>query len=65
VFSSANTIFLLGYTLSRTIRDFTPILNQRLAAGATIRVMILDPEIGGNLGYICGVVEKVERQVLP
>ncbi len=45
VFSSANTIFLLGYSLSRTIRDFTHILNQRLAAGATIHVIIIDPEI--------------------
>jgi len=43
-FSSANTIFLLGYSLSRTIREHHFVLGQRLVAGAHIRVIILDPE---------------------
>jgi len=41
---SANAIFLLGYSLSRTIRDYHHLLEQQLAAGAEIRVVVIDPE---------------------
>lgn len=41
-FSSANIIFLSGMTLIRTTREYMYILGQRLSAGATIRIMILD-----------------------
>ena len=42
--SSANTIYFAGKVLARTTREFMYILGQRLAAGATIRFIILDPE---------------------
>lgn len=41
-FSSASTICLLGYSLSRTIREHHHALRQRLKAGAHIRIIILD-----------------------
>ncbi|RWX50285.1 hypothetical protein VU00_11063 [Candidatus Electrothrix marina] len=43
-FRTANTILLLGYSLSRTVREYHDVLGQRLVAGASIRVIILDPE---------------------
>ena len=43
--SSANTICFVGKVLSRTAREFMYVLGQRLAAGATIRFVILDPEL--------------------
>jgi len=42
--SSANTIYFVGKVLTRTSREFMYVLGQRLAAGATIRFVILDPE---------------------
>jgi hypothetical protein len=42
-FTSANKIFLSGITLSRTIREFEHILASRLAAGAHIRIIIINP----------------------
>jgi hypothetical protein len=42
--SSANTVYFVGKVLARTTREFMYILGQRLAAGATIRFVILDPE---------------------
>ena len=41
-FSAANTIFLSGMTLTRTTREHMYVLGQRLIAGASIRIMILD-----------------------
>ncbi len=43
LFSSANTIWLLGYSLSRTIRDNYYIISERLSKGASIRIIVLDP----------------------
>jgi hypothetical protein len=43
IFASATTIYLLGYSLSRTIRKYEKVLKQRLAARANIRIIILDP----------------------
>jgi hypothetical protein len=42
--SSANTVYFVGKVLARTTREFLYILGQRLAAGAIIRFVILDPE---------------------
>jgi len=42
--SSANTVYFVGKVLARTTREFMYVLGQRLAAGATIRFVILDPE---------------------
>ena len=47
--SSANTVYFVGKVLSRTAREFMYVLGQRLAAGATIRFVILDPELDGSL----------------
>jgi hypothetical protein len=44
-FSSANTILLSGCTLNRTTREYAYVLGQRLAAGAHIRIIILDPKL--------------------
>lgn len=44
IFSAANTVFLLGFSLARTIRDYHHVLGQRLAIGANIRVIVLDPD---------------------
>jgi len=41
--SSANTVYFVGKVLARTSREFLHILGQRLAEGATIRFVILDP----------------------
>jgi len=42
--SAANTIYFAGKVLARTSREFMYVLGKRLAAGATIRFLILDPE---------------------
>lgn len=44
IFSAANTVLLLGFSLARTIRDYHHVLGQRLAAGANVRVIMLDPD---------------------
>ncbi len=44
-FASASTIFLTGFALTRTAREYNSILAQRLVAGATIRIIIIDPAI--------------------
>lgn len=44
IFTEAKTIYLSGYSLSRTIREYSNVLNQKLLEGATIRVMVVDPE---------------------
>lgn len=44
VLSSAHSITFVGKTLSRTTRDFFPILEKRLVAGADIRFAVIDPE---------------------
>ena len=44
-FTSANTIFLSGISLTRTIRKYEHILDQRLATGASIRIIIVDPTL--------------------
>jgi hypothetical protein len=43
MFSSADTIWLLGYSLSRTVRDNYYVFAERLSKGAKIRIMVLDP----------------------
>ena len=42
-FASATTIFLSGVTLSGTTREYAHILGQRLVAGASIRIIIVEP----------------------
>jgi len=43
-FTRASDIVLSGITLERTLRSFMHILSQRLASGASIRVVLLEPE---------------------
>jgi len=43
-FSSADVIYVSGMTLTRTTREYMYVWGQRLIAGATIRVMILESE---------------------
>jgi hypothetical protein len=43
VFSSATRILISGISLTRTAREYMFTLGQRLVAGATVRVMIVDP----------------------
>lgn len=43
-FSSADVIYVSGMTLTRTAREYMYVWGQRLVAGATIKVMILDTE---------------------
>jgi hypothetical protein len=43
-FASANTILLSGMTLMRTTRQYINVLGKRLIAGASIRIIILEPE---------------------
>jgi hypothetical protein len=38
----ARDVRLLGVTLTRTVRDLLPVLERRLAAGASVRVVIID-----------------------
>ncbi|WP_155830378.1 hypothetical protein [Glycomyces tenuis] len=40
--SAATEIWLVGVTLTRTIRDSLPMLDRRLQAGASVRVLLLD-----------------------
>ena len=42
--SSADYIYFAGKVLARTTREFMHVLGQRLATGATIRFIILDPQ---------------------
>lgn len=41
---SAQTINLAGFTLGRTTRGYLSFLEKRLEAGATVRIMILEPK---------------------
>lgn len=43
--ASANVVFLSGITLTRTMREHMHVLSQRLAAGAYIRVIVVDPTV--------------------
>ncbi len=43
-FASSDVIYVSGMTLTRTAREYMYVWGQRLIAGATIRVMILDTE---------------------
>lgn len=43
-FASANSIYFVGKTLTRTTREFFYVMGQRLIAGAHLRFMILDPD---------------------
>lgn len=47
--SSASTVYFVGLTLARTSREFLYALGQRLTAGATVRFVILDPELNSVL----------------
>ncbi len=40
--AAATDIALVGVTLTRTVRDLLPVLDQRLRQGATIRVILID-----------------------
>lgn len=51
-FASADEICLLGYSLSRTVREHISIMEQRLAVGAQIRVIVADPQIDSLLQRI-------------
>lgn len=42
--ATATDIGLMGVTLTRTVRDLLSTLEQRLRAGATVRVMLIDVE---------------------
>lgn len=44
VFSKASDIVLSGITLERALRSYMQVLGQRLVAGASIRVVLLEPE---------------------
>lgn len=41
---AASDVRLLGVTLSRTVRDLVGTLDARLRAGASVRVIVIDPE---------------------
>ena len=41
---SADTIYLAGVTLNRTVRDYLGIIDRRLQVGAEIQILIIDPE---------------------
>ncbi len=43
-FASSDVIYVSGMTLTRTAREYMYVWGQRLVAGATIKVMILDTE---------------------
>jgi hypothetical protein len=40
--ATASDIGLVGVTLTRTVRDLLPILDRRLKAGASVRVLLID-----------------------
>ena len=42
--SNASTICLSGFTLGRTTREYLRFLDERLRAGAAVRIMILEPK---------------------
>jgi hypothetical protein len=42
--AQAKYIGFVGASLSRTLRDYSPILENRLNAGAKVRVMLMDPK---------------------
>jgi hypothetical protein len=41
--ASAQTIYLAGFTLGRTTREYLRFLDERLQAGVAVRIMILEP----------------------
>lgn len=49
LFDHANQIYLSGYSLSRTVRQLTQVISDRLAAGTQIKIMLVDPEDGSLL----------------
>jgi len=42
--SSASVIYLSGFTLGRKTREYLRFLDERLRAGASVRIMILEPK---------------------
>lgn len=60
--SSANTVYLVGLTLARTSREFLYTLGQRLTTGATVRFIILDPELDSVLeqAYLRSFIAPIE-----
>jgi hypothetical protein len=42
--SRARDIRIVGAILSRTIRDYRPILEERLSKGAQVKIMVMDPD---------------------
>jgi hypothetical protein len=48
LFAQADEIYLSGYSLSRTVRQLTQVISNRLADGAQIKIVLVDPE-NGNL----------------
>ena len=47
-FDRARDIRLVGVTLSRTVRTHLPALTRCLAAGGTVRVVVIDPDSGAE-----------------
>ncbi|MFC4145111.1 hypothetical protein ACFO0M_02475 [Micromonospora mangrovi] len=45
----AADIRLVGVTLTRTVRDLLPVLERRLAAGARVRVLLIDTDSGAKV----------------
>ena len=43
IFSEATTIVLSGITLEQSLRSYMHVLSQRLVAGASLRLVVLDP----------------------
>lgn len=42
--SNAKYVGILGAVLSRTMRDYSSVLEERLKAGAKVRILLMDPE---------------------
>ncbi len=42
--AKAKNIGLMGVTLSRTLRDYLPVLENQLRVGAKVRIIIMDPD---------------------
>jgi hypothetical protein len=43
-FSQAKTIGIVGVTLSRTVRDYSSVLEERLKNGTQVRFILIDPD---------------------
>lgn len=62
VFSSAQTIDIGGIILGRTIREYMNVFQERLQAGANLRIMICDPQ---NDQVIDQVALRLEGELPP